>query len=1303
MKAEILKIAGVKSEKEFYKKYPTEAAFMKTHKKEFKKAAMGTKMVNKQLTQLTDFSNPPVAKLGDYVGGDQSANVDIINPQKAYDKYDLLATGMTDKMRREQAEKAAAAAAASKGEGESGGGGGMDMGKMMGMLGGGEGGSGGGGGLGSLLGGGGGEGGGMDFGKIAGMLGGGMRNGGRRVPKNQNANITLNSPGGGFQNPAFGSDMYNTMYGSGMGDITTGQSIAGGNAPGGIGQYTSQGMYQLDPNQTGAPINLGAMKDKKSPWDTVAKMAGPAGKILGGLQALRGEKEAVKVAEQTEQVSDVVAQASASRPEETKRRYVTPWDNPTQPNQMSPSNGVGTNILAARDGMRIGGNLTEIQNMYSNDDDLYSDLGYEPLSDSDIVKQYRAGGLVHKLQGGGGTPWGAIGDIGSSIAGNATGNNAGSSLGGTIGGTAGMIFGPAGQAIGQVLGTAVGGMLDKNPNKIKRAQDNTKRNTEKAATQAMAQNIQSQYSSFVRNGGGISQHEEDGWVSHDWQPQVISQFDGIPIKSLLTKDPMMDTLRTGGHISYNTMSPLDQYALGGELKTTWGGHAEPISYNPYMPGSGETVMFRGKSHEESDGRGHTGIGVKYGDGHDSYTDYAEYGTENADADVEVERGEPATEMVDGETGQKNMVVFGNLMIPKQFLSAIGDPNAKGKKFKTYVDFLGKVEAAQNKKIEKASKGLANLNVESPFDILELNSYNATDLGGNMNLKDIAVKKSHAAALQNAINDSAAERGIDADALAKGKVKIDKEAMKEQARWGKDIPKAQNGNWMDELKKDGRNPNTKVFWEGKMITLSDYYKNYANKNTASRATTAAKTTKAPPAVELPTDTPAATTAKPAANKTSTPAKSTVKKKSPAATSSNTATSNTTTSNSKTSNLPGVSQKDYDYLKGLYDAAQKQGKGDAVTKFQKEYHRLVPDYAKSVIGEYPATTHGDKNKPKLTNKDLASNEDGVFGKRTKRYMAKLDAAKKVNPEEEYQGEIPLVDINLPGDWDKSETTTTKETTQLVEALKRNKWIDAANELLPYFRPSDQEGFDYSQAYPEMAALAMNQQDPVQVQLYNPDLGTPYDISLQDQINANQADFNATQRAAGYNPAALAALSAMKYAANEKVLGEQFRLNQAEKQRVYEGNRATLNDAQFKNLGILDTQMTRQATAKSKTKEQTIEALKSISDKVAKNKLENRTLGIYENMYNYRFGKSGRAQNWNPLQQYDVERGGSGSGKGGLASGLEFTYDSNGNIVGTRKSKEGDGTPDLATQPIAGKNGLKAKKNAKNGNIVRAIKNL
>ena len=51
MKAQILKIAGVKTEAEFYKKFPTEEAFIKKHGKELKKAQSGIAVANQQATQ----------------------------------------------------------------------------------------------------------------------------------------------------------------------------------------------------------------------------------------------------------------------------------------------------------------------------------------------------------------------------------------------------------------------------------------------------------------------------------------------------------------------------------------------------------------------------------------------------------------------------------------------------------------------------------------------------------------------------------------------------------------------------------------------------------------------------------------------------------------------------------------------------------------------------------------------------------------------------------------------------------------------------------------------------------------------------------------------------------------------------------------------------------------------------------------------------------------------------------------------------------------------------------------------------
>ena len=91
------------------------------------------------------------------------------------------------------------------------------------------------------------------------------------------------------------------------------------------------------------------------------------------------------------------------------------------------------------------------------------------------------------------------------------------------------------------------------------------------------------------------------------------------------------------------------------------------------------------------------------------------------------------------------------------------------------------------------------------------------------------------------------------------------------------------------------------------------------------------------------------------------------------------------------------------------------------------------------------------------------------------------------------------------------------------KEFDWMTIANQILPYFRPSDAEELDPRQLSGEMLALAQNQLEPVQAQTFQPQLGTPYDISLQDILNENEADYRAAQRMMGYNPAALAALNA------------------------------------------------------------------------------------------------------------------------------------------------------------------------------------
>jgi hypothetical protein len=277
-------------------------------------------------------------------------------------------------------------------------------------------------------------------------------------------------------------------------------------------------------------------------------------------------------------------------------------------------------------------------------------------------------------------------------------------------------------------------------------------------------------------------------------------------------------------------------------------------------------------------------------------------------------------------------------------------------------------------------------------------------------------------------------------------------------------------------------------------------------------------------------------------------------------------------------------------------------------------------------------------------------------------------------------------IPADTTTGISTTAAPVTP-VEPNKRKWWMDAVNQVIPYLRTDDTEALDPNQLSGEYYALANNQLEPVQAQGYQPQLGTPYDISLQDQLNANQADFRSMQKMTGYNPAAQANLAAQKYAANSKVLGEQFRLNQAEKDKVYDQNRQILNQAKLQNLAIYDKQYERQAQAKSNTKATTQAALSSISDKFAKNKLENRTLQTYENMYNYRFNKDFKAINQNPLAQFDTTVTGAGSPTGKSTDLSE--YERAKAIANAYESKVKKDIKDIPVE--------------RNGGIVKEFKNL
>jgi len=1055
MKKEILKIAGVKSEKEFYKKYPTEAAFMKAHGKKFKKAAMGAAMVKKQLNQLTDFGNPPKAEVGSYIGGEQSSYKPV-NYADISDQMDYMTTGMNRQMRMDQANLAAQQEIAANSKK---GGGIFDMlGQLAPQLdalspdavnistp-----------GAAQLAGG--------DTAMNAQFAAGGMRHGGY-VPKAQ----------GGFK----------------QGIQNFGQSVEK------FGQGVGKGYDKLDTGLKGVGGVQGAL--------------GIGTNLMQGFQQLKQEKEQKRGAKQAFQLSGVVKQAAGLQPDIAQRKYVRPENMAFGTQEMGQAYGAGTNFLA-ENGAMIGGTPTEIQNMY-NPGTLYSNLGYEPLGESNDVKQYKKGGKLKRAQMG--MASGIAGDIGGSlgslIGGGKGRPTAGGKIGSTIGSTAGNLILPG---VGGIIGGAIGGLAGgifggKSAKQTAAFEEGAQQNMNAATFMQGTKGIHGQFNNVMEDGG---------WISHDWQPQVITTFGEYKLKDLLKPPHDADMLRAGGHLK-NYTAPSEaamsterpDFAMGGNLKTTWGGYAEPISQNPYLPGTGETVMFRGQSHDESDGNGNTGIGVKYGKGvHDSYTDYAEYGTAQADADVEVERDEPAVELPDAETGGESMVVYGNMKIPSYGVSELGDKKAKGKKFKSYANDLSKIEDRQNKIIDKGTDILDSLEGDSPFDMLKFNSAKAMVEGGNMKLKEIADKKMMLAGIQNAILDTAEEMGVESDALSQGKIKPIKDS--DMGKFGKKIKKGQTG------------------------------------------------------------------------------------------------------------VLARTEKEVDPLEAV----------------KNRWTSLLPKPQISVSDASKQISESTWGVPINLNLQTGPQEYGVIGK-----AAPFEV-------------IPTSELT---------TGETKKDDRLGNILRQ---------IQPYLIPSNQEPFNYQQITPEMFALASNQLEPVQAQTFQPLLEQPYTVSLQDQINEIQADVNASKRLVGNNPAALAAIDAQASKAKNQVLAQQLRMNQELQMGAYNRNRDVLNKSTLQNLEIMDRQYARQSEAKSKTKAQAQAALSSIADKMAKQKLENRTLGIYENMYNYRFGPKGRAYNVN--------------------APMEWANLTSGEIETLRKAKE-----------IEEKKGSKKESSAKNGSIVKAIKNL
>src|SRR6187399_484949 len=120
-----------------------------------------------------------------------------------------------------------------------------------------------------------------------------------------------------------------------------------------------------------------------NPWETIGNMIPGVGKIVGGFKALKAERDALKGAQQWNQVSAAALKASQT-PDvnkytdiaDTQRKFRQSITPTVDANALFPTYGVGTTLGKHGAKMNHGG---EIMNTFAPGD-IYDDLGYEPLS-----------------------------------------------------------------------------------------------------------------------------------------------------------------------------------------------------------------------------------------------------------------------------------------------------------------------------------------------------------------------------------------------------------------------------------------------------------------------------------------------------------------------------------------------------------------------------------------------------------------------------------------------------------------------------------------------------------------------------------------------------------------------------------------------------------------------------------------------------------------------------------------------------------------------------------------------------------
>ena len=1254
MKDQILKIAKVKSEKEFYKKYPTEEAFMAKHGKALKKAAMGTKMVDTQLTQLTDWSNPPQAQDGgifNVANAISGAFTTPGTPGTATTPGTKASGGLGDTLQNLFGGDASAFGKANPNGAFGKGGVGTGAGNF-----------------------------GKGMAAGAGAAGIGLLNAAPQILQgigqigeqkkaikkaNQMSQISgltaqaaesrdISKPKNQYVRPEDQMIQGLNPQGSGTNFLAAYGASIGGNPteiqntynPGDL--YSDLGYEPLNDSnvkqfQKGGKVKFDPSTYKSRPTAESSDIKSSSKLLLSagtGADANDFSNYSTTINKYANMGNDT--------------SYMSTRNTPTGTEEFFHNTNQGNPISQLRRGKEFIDLSPDQVNAYKQKV-LTGTGGFEH------------GGHLHKAE---------FGEYFQNSGQASIGKGAGSAIGSAF-------FGPVGGMVGGFLGGIAGNALGgaKDARQLKGFEDTTKANTERSAIQQGIQGLQSTYSSSMEDGG---------WVSNEWQPQTITTFGEHKVKDLLKPPYDADMLRSGGHLAQVYYTPPSAAAMytdraqnGTVLDSNIRSREELQSitdndrYNENLRSATSSIdtyadgrpiektdlysMTKGRNDNQRVKeflRSQTGNDAPQYSMQKTYKPLFSDQYKTVSREIGAGRGERRMADMEQFLSKGNMEYGGSMAMGGDLEVHRG--KAEPISYNPFLQDGGETVMFKGPSHDNGgmpiSYGNNGVEVEGGEPAVKLADGGSPDgnlvVFGNMKIDDMAA---------NHIGVEAS-KGKKYKSFIKDLSKFESKQNKVVSKGTKLVDASDTNDPFDQL---AMNSGRAMMMGGnaKLLNAAIIKERAAGVQNAILDT----------AKEYGVKSDELAQGKFVKDKNSDMAKYGAKME--------TAQDGTSLKGflktplaerkklAKELGYTDYSGKDVKQQEKLYDLfkSKKTSAPSRMSNYNESLpigENIVANALGSNYNPYATTVPYQQGYSNSTLPDVT-----VSGSRKKGYKPTSANITGVDIFGNYTGpQEPFTD-KPGGNASKSKF----DWKGLAEGVTSN--------LGSLFRPSNQEELDPSQLMPEYFSLASNQLEPVNAQQYNPRLKEAYNISLQDQLNEVDSQVRAATKMIGSNPSAAAQIFAQAADAKNKIRGEQFRMNQANEIGTQNANIDTLNQAQLQNLQLLDQQYVRQAQAKSNTKAQTLEALKSIAAKTAQNKLDNRQLGIMENMYNFRFGPNGQAYNTNNPYQFNPQGSPFAKTKGGMEFADDVTplYDASGKIAKLEK------------------------KSARNGSIVKALKSL